>query len=106
MQGDGGGGEGGDGGAAGDNGGWMQVPDINDRDFDRKVGPLYDRLGRPRDAKGYTFDDPRDFEFTDADNEYRESFKPVAHRLGLTARQAKGLAEWQISVAKLQRDAE
>src|SRR5690242_17527689 len=86
--------------------GWFEVPHFDDEDFDQKAGPLFDRLGRPKDPKGYTFVDPEDFQFTDSDREYRESFKPVAHRLGLTARQAKGLADWQVSVAKLARDAE
>jgi hypothetical protein len=86
--------------------GWFEVPSHDDKDFDTKVGPLFDRLGRPKDAAGYAFDDPPDFEFSDSDKEYRESFKPIAHRLGLTARQAKGLAEWQIAQAKVVRDAE
>src|SRR5262245_20618508 len=76
--------------------GWMEVPHANDEHFERKAGPLFDRLGRPKDAKGYTFEDPQDFEFSDSDREYRESFRPVAHRLGLTARQVRGLADWQV----------
>jgi hypothetical protein len=87
--------------------GWMEVPNADDEHYDKKASALWDRLGRPKDAKAYDFgEDPKDFVFSDADKEYRESFKPIAHRLGLTARQAKGLAEWQIAQAKLARDAE
>ena len=106
--GDGGGGDGGHVSAGrGDRGtGRYEVPGHDDEHYDRKVGPVFDRLGRPTDARGYVFDDPADFKFTDSDRKYREAFKPVAHRLGLTGRQAKGLAEWQIQLARLVRDAE
>ena len=68
--------------------------------------PVFTRLGRPNDPKDYTFEDPKDFQFSDADKEYRESFRPVAHRLGLSSRQVKGLHDWQIQQAKVLRDAE
>jgi hypothetical protein len=60
----------------------------------------------PPDPKGYKFVDPEDFELDDADKDLRESFRPVAHRLGLKQSQVDGLHDWQISNAKLIRDAE
>jgi len=60
----------------------------------------------PPDPKGYVFKDPEDFELDDADRDLRESFRPVAHRLGLKQSQVDGLHDWQISHAKLIRDAE
>jgi len=63
-------------------------------------------LGWPKDAKGYTFTDPKDFEFSDTDKERRENFRGVAHRLNLSQRQLDGLYTWEVERAKLARDAE
>jgi hypothetical protein len=85
---------------------WMQIPNPNDPDFETKAGVVYERLGRPRDAKGYRFTDPKDFQLDDVDKEYRESFRGVAHRAHLTQRQVNILQDWQVSNAKLMRDAQ
>jgi hypothetical protein len=85
---------------------WFEVPDDNAHDYETKMAPVWARLGRPKDAKGYAFDDPSDFEFDDVDREYRESFRPVAHRAGLTQRQVKMLQDFQVSQVKLIRDSE
>src|SRR5262245_60456707 len=115
MQGDGdnddGGGHDGDGAVAPtsvDRDGYLRVPHFDARDFDRDAGPVFERLGRPRDAKGYKFTDPdpKVFVFNDTDKEMRENFRGVAHKLNLTQRQVAGLHDWQVASAKLQRDAE
>ena len=100
--------EGGDGGAAvaAPDDGYMAVPRFDDQHYERNAGPVYSRLGWPKDAKGYEFQDPEGFEFSDSDREMRDSFKTIAHRLHLTGRQAKGLHDWQVAQAKLARDAE
>jgi hypothetical protein len=90
----------------GKNAGWMDIPGDDDPEWEHKMAPVFERLGRPKDAKAYAFDDPKDFELDDVDKEYRESFRPVAHRLGLTQKQVKGLAAWQTENVKLIRDAE
>src|SRR5262245_59520255 len=108
MQDNGGDDDGGNGGAqsAAPSADYMAVPRSDAEDYDRHAAAVFERLGRPRDAKGYTFTDPTDFQFDDVDKEYRESFRGVAHKLHLTQRQVNGLQDWQIASAKLIRDAE
>jgi|SRR5690242_16651765 hypothetical protein len=86
--------------------GYMAVPRFDAKDFDKHAGPVFARLGHPKDAKGYTFADPKDFQFNDVDKEYRESFRAVAHRARLTQGQAAILHDWQVGNVKLMRDAE
>jgi len=71
----------------GKNGGAVVLP----KDPADKAGydALYKALGRPDDPKGYEIPVPEG-----DDGKLAEAFKPVAHDLGLTAAQAKGLAEW------------
>src|SRR5262245_30088152 len=73
------------------NDGYMAVPSFDAEHYDRDAAAVFERLGRPRDAKGYTFTDPKDFEFNDADKERRENFRGIAHKLHLTQRQLNGL---------------
>lgn len=54
-----------------------------------------DKLGRPKEAKGYTFEAPKDLpEDLPYDGERADEFRGVAHNLGLTDAQAKGLHDW------------
>jgi hypothetical protein len=100
------GGDNGDGSHDAARAGWMEIPGHDDPDYDNKAPAVFERLGRPKDAKGYTFTDPKDFQFDDVDKEYRESFRGVAHRAHLTQRQVNMLQDWQIANAKLIRQAE
>jgi hypothetical protein len=54
-----------------------------------------DKLGRPKEAKDYSFEPPKDLpEDLPYDGERAAEFKGVAHTLGLTDSQAKGLHDW------------
>src|SRR5262245_7018096 len=81
------------------NDGYLRVPHFDARDYDRDAAAVFERLGRPRDAKGYTFADFKDFEFSDADKERRENFRGVAHKLNLTQKQLNGLYDWEVQRA-------
>lgn len=50
---------------------------------------VWKALGRPDDPKGYEIPLPEG-----DDGSFAETFRPVAHQLGLNAAQVKGLAEW------------
>lgn len=53
------------------------------------------KLGRPAEAKDYAFEPPKDLpEDLPYDGERAERFKATAHKLGLTAEQARGLHDW------------
>lgn len=59
---------------------------------------FYDKLGRPKTATEYEFEKP-DEKFLKEnglvyDNEAVESFKPFAHKLGLSKKQASELVKW------------
>src|SRR5262245_4579644 len=55
------------------------LPKDDDKDRDKKLDTVYERLGRPKESKDYKFDDPKDFTLDDTDKDYRESFRGVAH---------------------------
>lgn len=60
---------------------------------------LFDKLGRPETSEGYAFDDVVDQELVAIDptiTDEIESFKKVAHELGLTNDQAKALVDMQL----------
>ena len=82
------------------------LPKPEDKEADAKWDRVYERLGRPKEAKDYAFKDPKDFAFDDVDKEYRESFRGVAHRARLTQNQVSFLEDWQVEQAKLMRDAQ
>ena len=50
---------------------------------------IYDRLGRPKSPEEYKLPVPEG-----DDGEFAKAAAPVLHKLGVTARQAQGLAEW------------
>lgn len=53
------------------------------------------KLGRPAEAKDYAFEPPKDLpEDLPYDGERANEFRGVAHKLGLTGEQAKGLHDW------------
>jgi hypothetical protein len=60
--------------------------------------PVYDKLGRPKDPKDYKIERPKELP---QDFPYNanivESFRPVAHKLGLTNAQAQGLHDWVVA---------
>jgi hypothetical protein len=56
---------------------------------------FYGKLGRPENAEGYEFKLPEGIpEDLPYDAEFAGSFKPVAHELGLSGKQAAGLHDW------------
>lgn len=61
--------------------------------------------GFPEAPDKYEFVDPKEFELSDEDKEYREGFRPVAHRLGLNQRQLSGLEAFQYESRKAAEDA-
>lgn len=56
---------------------------------------VYNKLGRPEKADGYTFPEVKDRPYTDKDKQLQATFAPVAHKLGLSQAQLAGLVEWQ-----------
>lgn len=65
---------------------------------EKGFGELYDKLGRPKTAAEYEFEKP-DEKFLNEnglvyDAEAIESFKPFAHKLGLSKKQASELVKW------------
>jgi hypothetical protein len=98
--------ESGSGNDRGGGGEWAPIPSPSDPNYDQKVAAVFEKLGRPADARGYKFSDPKDFALDDVDKEYRESFRGVAHRLHLTQKQVDGLTNWQYGNTKLMRDAQ
>ncbi len=55
---------------------------------------VHTALGRPAEAKEYTIPVPEGFEPTDNDLAFQDSFKEVAHKLGLNQAQVDGLSNW------------
>jgi hypothetical protein len=53
--------------------------------------PIFNAIGRPEDAAAYEFPLPEGVE----SSPLVDKFRPIAHKLGLTAAQAKGIAEFQ-----------
>ena len=64
---------------------------------------VYNRLGRPESADKYELPVPEG-----DDGSFAQSVAPVLHELGLTAKQAKGLAEWwnQASASRIEMESE
>lgn len=58
-------------------------------DDDAAVMPIFDRLGRPGKAEEYKIPVPEG-----QDTKFADAVKPVMHKLGLTQKQAEGLAKW------------
>lgn len=67
---------------------------------------VWNKLGRPETPDKYAFADKFDgYEFSETDKQYREGFRPIAHKIGLTQRQVSDLEKWQVEAAKVERDA-
>jgi hypothetical protein len=62
-----------------------------DEDWDQ----VYTKLGRPDDATGYEFDTGE----VEMDQDFVGNFREVAHKAGLSGRQAQTLADWYTSLA-------
>lgn len=60
----------------------------------------------PKDPGEYKFDEPAYAPLTDSEKETRESFRQVAHRVGLNQLQLKELQDWQYEQRKVAWDAE
>lgn len=67
-----------------------QVIKLPKDDSPEAWGQVYDRLGRPKTADDYEIPLPQQ----GANEEFAKGFKAKAHEIGLTAKQAKALAEW------------
>lgn len=62
---------------------------------DQERSDFLDKLGRPKEAKDYSFKPPENLpKDLPYDGERATEFKGVAHQLGLTDAQAKGLHDW------------
>src|SRR5262245_20654688 len=79
-----------------------QLPAHDDAEFDTKMGPVWDKLGRPKSAKEYKFTDKFEgFELDDTDKSYRDAMGGVFHRIGLTQRQVAELEKAQVAQIKV-----
>lgn len=83
--------------------GFYRVPAESD------MMPLFDQLGRPEKADGYTFDIPEGVEEGDIDQSQNAFFADLAHSAGLTQQQAahmyKGFMEASVNDHKATVDA-
>lgn len=61
---------------------------------DDEWGDFYNQIGRPEDPNGYEFEKIDLPEGTPIDEAALEEFKQVAHKTGLTAKQANELQKW------------
>ena len=61
---------------------------------DEEWQDVYNRLGRPESAEGYEFEPVEVPEGFPMDEEALKQFKDVAHKTGLTAKQANELQKW------------
>ena len=67
---------------------------------------VYDRLGRPKDAKEYKWNHLPDAPPLDeAEQEVRNGLAPVLHRLGATQKLTDGIIQWHDQQRKVQTDA-
>lgn len=67
---------------------------------------IYDKMGRPKDPMEYKFNHLQDAPpLMDIEEEARENFRGVAHRLGLNQKQIDGLTQWNDSLRKTQFEA-
>lgn len=67
---------------------------------------VYDRLGRPKAATDYKWNHLPDAPALDeGEQEVRNGFAPVMHRLGINQRQADGVIQWHDQQRKVQTDA-
>lgn len=55
---------------------------------------VFDKLGRPKEAKEYAITEPENMPKELKDEEQREAFKAEAHKLGLLPDQVQGLYQW------------
>jgi hypothetical protein len=80
--------------------------DLDDEKWSEKLGPVFDRLGRPRRPSDYkwTADDDPDFGMSDEDRGYRDHMSRVFHRIGATQRQVSQLEKAQVQYLKTLRD--
>lgn len=62
---------------------------LGDEPSTEEFNEFYGRLGRPKEAKGYAFSAPEG-----SDSAFADSAKEAFHGLGLTDRQAQGVADW------------
>lgn len=71
----------------------VQIPGDDAKPED--LQKFYGKLGRPENAEGYEFKLPEGIpEDLPYDAEFAGSFKPIAHELGLSGKQAAGLHDW------------
>lgn len=74
----------------------IRIPGEKATDEERNA--FLDKLGRPKEAKGYTFEAPKDLpEDLPYDGERAGEFRGLAHSLGLTDAQARGIHDWYAS---------
>jgi hypothetical protein len=66
----------------------LRLPDFDKAD-PTELGQFYTKLGRPAEPNGYEIPVPEGM-----DTSFAEAAKAKFHELGLTAKQAKALAEW------------
>lgn len=71
----------------------IRIPD--DKATDEERSAYLDKLGRPKEAKDYSFKPPEDFpKEVPYDGDRADSFKSLAHSIGLSAKQATAIHDW------------
>lgn len=69
-------------------------------------GEVWGKLGRPEKPDGYKFADKYDgYDMDDTDKSYRDSMRPVLHRIGLNQWQVSEIEKGQVEQLRMQRDA-
>lgn len=79
-------------------GGAVKLPGKDATDEERAA--FFNKLGRPEKEDGYELTVPKELpEDLPYDGERAKSFKSIAHKLGLSAEQAKGVHDWAVANA-------
>jgi hypothetical protein len=63
------------------------------------LNDVYDKLGRPKEAKDYKIADVKMPEGVKADGEFIDALKVASHKLGLLPHQVDGLYSWYMNTA-------
>ena len=82
--------------------GVVRLPDFEDPEADKKLGAIFDKLGRPADPTKYKLDVP---EGLSVDTGYLKNMAQIAHKAGLTQNQLQTLAAAEFEMLKQQTEA-
>lgn len=80
--------------------GVVSLPDDKDPDFEKKMGSIYDKLGRPKAPEDYQLTLPEELP---QDEEFQLKAKELAYKVGLNQTQLNALAQLEVERAAAQQ---